>query len=834
MKTLADDLKRVGLVFKADGSVDFNKSLKEVNASIQENRSEFNLAKSTWDESTKSVSKLKDTQKYLSQQTKDYSDKVKMLEGELKELTDGVGKNTEKIAKKQEQLEATQKTAENYRKKCEDIKAELEKLENAEEQNAEAISKKKEELAKAEKGYADYSNKAEKCEKQLETLKSSEARNEAAIQKKQAQVNETRATLNKYEKSLEEVTKKLKNGTAQIEEYSKKLKDFGDKTTEAGKKLMPMSAGIAAAGGAVVNAADDMNAGINDFLAQTGLAAKGADYWKESLEDIYKHNFGDGFEDIANSMATVKNEIGAFDTDELTNLTESALTLRDTFEYDVSESVRAAKALMDNFGMSGDDAFNLIAAGAQGGLDYSGEFLDNISEYSVQFQKVGFDAEDMFKVFEAGTVNGAFNLDKVGDAVKEMSIRVIDGSNTTQEGFSILGLQADEMANKFAAGGDSAKQAFTETMQALSNIEDPIARNTAGVDLFGTMWEDLGEDAVIALGNIYDGAYATGDELEKLKELKYDNLKSDLQTLGRTFVTDVAVPLGETLMPYVEKLVDILSKAMDKFSGLSEEQQQMIITIALVVGAVGPLLMIIGKMSSGVGAAAGMVSKIIGIVTGGGPKVLGAIGSVGKGAKGLWGILSANPIGMIITIIGILVAAFVTLYKKCDWFREGVDKVFESVKNGVKKAIDKIKSIFDFKWKLPEIKLPHFSIKGKFSLTPPSVPKLSVKWNAEGAILNRPTIFGMDRNGNMQGGGEAGKEAVLPIEKLKQYIREENQLNNKELISLMKDVFEGITLLAENNIYIGDKKIMDVLTDIVLKKIDRKQTGKLLTKGVTI
>ena len=97
---MPDELQRVGLVFKADGSVDFNKSLKEVNASIQENRSAFKLAKSTWDDSTKSVDKLRDTQKYLSQQTKDYSDKVKMLEGELKELTDGVGKNTEKIAKK--------------------------------------------------------------------------------------------------------------------------------------------------------------------------------------------------------------------------------------------------------------------------------------------------------------------------------------------------------------------------------------------------------------------------------------------------------------------------------------------------------------------------------------------------------------------------------------------------------------------------------------------------------------------------------------------------------------------------------------------------------------
>ena len=100
--------------------------------------------------------------------------------------------------------------------------------------------------------------------------------------------------------------------------------------------------------------------------------------------------------------------------------------------------------------------------------------------------------------------------------------------------------------------------------------------------------------------------------------------------------------------------------------------------------------------------------------------------------------------------------------------------------------------------------------------------------------MNRPTIFGMDRNGNMQGGGEAGKEAVLPIEKLKQYIREENQLNNKELIRLMKDVFEGITLLAENNIYIGYKKVMDILTDLIMKRIDQKQNGKMMTKGVMV
>ena len=86
---MADDLKRVGLVFKADGTVDFNKSLKEVNASIQENRTAFNLVKSTWDENTKSLDKLRATQEYLTKQTKDYTDKATMLERQLKELESG-------------------------------------------------------------------------------------------------------------------------------------------------------------------------------------------------------------------------------------------------------------------------------------------------------------------------------------------------------------------------------------------------------------------------------------------------------------------------------------------------------------------------------------------------------------------------------------------------------------------------------------------------------------------------------------------------------------------------------------------------------------------------
>lgn len=112
-------------------------------------------------------------------------------------------------------------------------------------------------------------------------------------------------------------------------------------------------------------------------------------------------------QDIADGMATVTQNLGEMSDEQLQSITESAFALRDTFEYDISESTRAAKAMMDNFGVSGDEAMSMIAAGAQNGLDYSGELIDSISEYSTQFAKVGLDADDMFKIFEKGAESGA-------------------------------------------------------------------------------------------------------------------------------------------------------------------------------------------------------------------------------------------------------------------------------------------------------------------------------------------------------------------------------------------------------------------------------------------
>lgn len=146
--------------------------------------------------------------------------------------------------------------------------------------------------------------------------------------------------------------------------------------------------------------------------------------------------------------------------------------------------------------------------------------------------------------------------------------------------------------------------------------------------------------------------------------------------------------------------------------------------------------------------------------------------------------------------------------------------MFASICDFIKGVIDKIKGFFNFEWKLPKIKLPHFKASGEWSLVPPKVPKFSVDWYANGGILNSPTIFGMNGDRAM-GGGEAGAEAVLPIDLLKTYIRDEMQSNN---LCACTDDCRGTVranFVIENNIALGDKKLAGILTDAVIKKMSQ-------------
>ena len=371
-------------------------------------------------------------------------------------------------------------------------------------------------------------------------------------------------------------------------EVESRLEGMNGKAIAVGASVAAAGAGITVgavhAGKALINMGDAYNSTMGDLQAKTGATAAEMEGLSDAVEGVYAdRNLGTDMQDVADAVALAKQTTGLWGED-LESVSADALMLRDTFDYDLNESLRASKALMTNFGLDSHTAMNYIAEGAQKGLDYSGELLDTISEYSVQFAKVGMDADDMFNIMQAGAENGAWNLDKVGDAIKEFSIRSIDGSKTTQEAFAALGYDADEVMGIFAKGGEDANIAFNTILQDLISMDDEVARDAVGVQLFGTMWEDLGVDAMAALSEVTDGTYLAGDALNEINAVKYDTVGQALQGISRQLEVQLA-PAGsaaaqrlaemspqiteslKTVSPYIEDLAvkfsDVLVDGID-------------------------------------------------------------------------------------------------------------------------------------------------------------------------------------------------------------------------------------------------------------------------------
>lgn len=414
----------------------------------------------------------------------------------------------------------------------------------------------------------------------------------------------------------------------------------GDAFTSAGETLTKsVTAPLVAVGTAAIKFSSDSQNAFQQFAAATGTATDEMGKYKDMINNVYKDNFGESINDVAEAMATVNQNMSYLDDSALQRCTEYAYTLSDTFGYDVAESTRAADTMIKNYGVSAREAFNLITQGAQSGMDYSGEMIDSINEYSVQFKKLGLDAEDMFSIFANGAQNGAFNLDKVGDAVKEFSIRAIDGSDTTKQGFEALGLDAAKMAEKFGAGGDTAKEAFNEVIKGLASMDDPVAQSTAGVNLFGTMWEDLGPQVITSMSTASDAIDKSKESVEELVNVKYDTLSGALGGLWRTIQVDVLQPIGDQLIPYVTKGISVVQKFTDKWNKLGPATQKTVVKFAAVAASAGPVLMGFGKISAGISTAISNFGRVGGAIT----KLTGVSGfsGIAKIMTGPFGIAAA-------------------------------------------------------------------------------------------------------------------------------------------------------------------------------------------------
>lgn len=559
-------------------------------------------------------------------------------------------------------------------------------------------------------------------------------------------LNDLKSELNKTGQAFTDLGTDAQKSEKKLDDYKKEVDDVksavSDLKDKAKDTALELGAGVAAAGGAAsaaIMSFDSVEGALNHLQAQTGLSSAEMDKFKTALETVYNDNFGEDMQDIANVMASVAQYTGETDADKIKNITENVFTLRDTFEYDYTESLRTVKMLMEHFGVSADEAFNLIVQGTQKGLNKNGDLLDSVNEYAVHYKQLGYTAEEFFNSLENGTAAGTFSVDKLGDAMKEFGIRTKDTASTTVEAFTLLGYSAkassediekakgevakleknlsyakaeqnnfnestseltkqknadkiaeytekletaknklaeltdktdgskksmEELQAKFAAGGETAKEATKEILDQLFAIDDKVLQNQIGVDLFGTMWEDLGIEGVKALMNVTGEADKATDSMQKIKDIEYDDLGNRLEGLGRKVQTEIINPAVEDFYPEAEDFIDWVADNLD--------------TLIPILEGVAKQVAIVWSVKKGTEIAKSVANLIDNYKT-----LATATKTATDGQKGLNAAQKANVIGLVVGAVLSLISAIDT-YNETQWEN-----------SSLKKEIDKTKELTD-------------------------------------------------------------------------------------------------------------------------------------------
>lgn len=347
------------------------------------------------------------------------------------------------------------------------------------------------------------------------------------------------------------------------------------KTIATAAKFTALASTAAAAAGAMavglIKSGNDYIRTMNGVSAQTGITGDELKELGEIARNVYTSGKGENFQQVADALVSIKQASGLAG-DELRAAANGAMLLNDTFGMETNETTRAAAALMKNFGITAAEAYGIIAVGAQNGANKNGDLLDTLNEYSVHYKALGLDADQFIQSLIAGADAGSFSIDKIGDAVKEFTIRSKDGSKTSAEAFAAIGLSAETMTAAFAAGGDAAEAAFFQTVRALNSMEDPVAKNAAGVALFGTMFEDLEAGMLNTMASMGDASIDAAAALRQMEAVKYNDIGYAITQISRS-VSDALIPsakaAGQTVFAQMPAIRASIEKVVPSVTALA-------------------------------------------------------------------------------------------------------------------------------------------------------------------------------------------------------------------------------------------------------------------------
>ncbi|SME06577.1 Chromosome partition protein Smc [Bacillus cereus] len=558
-----------------------------------------------------------------SEQLRGVGSEMDQLENKANHLNQKIDAQTQKMKHYEQALRTSQQKQQEMRQKCEQLATSMQQLEREIQQSTQAYGKNAQETKDLQTQYNQLQQEYKQGTQALQRLTAQVSRNDTAF-------NNASAALHRYRNELgdtQERMEQLGNVSGRLRE---RMNEVGNTMQDTGSRISQgfgaAAVGVAAGVGALVVNASQFEEANKKVQAGLGLTREESLKVSAVAKEVWREGYGEDLASVSDSLVKVKRNIKDINDDEtLKQVTRDSEILAETMESDVNEVTRGAAQLMGRFGLSGKQAFDLLAQGSAKGLNYSNELFDNLSEYGPLFHEMGFSAEEMFTILINGSQNGAYNLDYVNDVMKEFQIRVKDGSKSTSDAMGEMSKGTQKVWQEFLKGKGTVKDVFNAVLNELKTSDDQIKVNQLGVSLFGTKWEDLEATTMLSLNNMETGLGNYSGAMDKMVD-GYDTSAKQWKSVTRELQIALE-PLGKVILDIAKQAIPELKESIkgvaDWFNGLDDSSKKVYGTVLLLAPAVMGVVSALGLLSFGIGAiiANPIVATIGGVVIG-----LGALG----------------------------------------------------------------------------------------------------------------------------------------------------------------------------------------------------------------
>lgn len=546
---MATKKRKIGAVIALDGEEQFRKSVTECNKVLTTMKSEMKLVSA---ETTGSANTL---------------DTLKKKHDTLQKVLDASVAKEEAIQKAldhaQGEYDKVGSQLDDYKKKLAAAKKSLEEMEDSQDSSSEAIEAQKkvvadlsENVKSAEMVYSRAGSRVQDWETKLNGAKTETIKVTAALKENDTYMDEAASSADKCATSIDEFGNKAQKVKTDVTDLGNIIKvNLVNTLVDTGKEFAKDTFESAISG------ANDLETAVSNLAASTGNSKESMSQYSDIIKELYSDNYGDSMEELADTTAKVMQYTNQTDPDIIKNLVQNAEALDDTFGIDINESLRAAQTLMDNFGVTAEDAYNLMATGAQNGLNKSDELADNIAEYGSLWSQAGFSAKDMFSIMENGLSSGAYNLDKVNDFVKEFGNSLADGR--VEDQLSNFSSETQNLFREWKNGQASTKDVFQSVIKDLSSMTNQQEALTIASDTWSSLGEDNSLKVITSLNNVNDAYEDVEGTMEDICDIKYDTVATQWESLGRTFQTEIAAPIAEKFFPVAEEGMKMIAENLD-------------------------------------------------------------------------------------------------------------------------------------------------------------------------------------------------------------------------------------------------------------------------------